>query len=117
MLQLNETAFLSRFNKITKQMTELLSANNYDSIESYFYEALHVLPEKIVSGLLYTKGIGGIKDVPEFQFIQDQVGLVMRDWLHNCLKTHNSTGKSSVQEVLVRTVKWDCLTSSITCSL
>jgi len=76
-LQLNETIFLSRFNKITKQMTELLSTKNYESTESYFYEALHMLPEKMVSDILCTKGIGGIKDVPEFQLIQDQVDLVM----------------------------------------
>ena len=76
-LRLNENLFLSRYDTVTKELTERLNNRTFDSPYSFFSEALDVLTEENVSDILYTKGIGAIENFPAFHLVQNQVDLVM----------------------------------------
>ena len=76
-LRLNEN-FLSRYDTVTKQLTERLINRNFYSSHSFLYEALDVLTEDTVSDILYTKGIGTIEKFPVFHLVYSQVDLVMK---------------------------------------
>ena len=76
-LRLNENVLLSRYNRVTKQLTERFSNRNFGSFCSFISKALDVLTEENVFDILYTKGVGATENVHGFQSVQSQVDLVM----------------------------------------
>ena len=76
-LRLNENVLLSRYHRVTKQLTERFSNRNFGSFCSFISKALDMLTEENVFDILCTKGIGATENVPGFQSVQSQVDLVM----------------------------------------